>query len=162
MEIEQDTLRANTHTIIEDHSLIAKGKSHEDKASKGIDLGINQVMISHFGIGFNIMRPIEEPIYIYAKDSGELWKYKTIDFAEKEIEVYDFDNYDIFDGTYRKLKPYKKDKYNRVGFESTDNIEENRLKQYAIEELMQRCHIHDKISLNKMETKELLGKLPFE
>jgi len=108
------------------------------------------------------MQSIKEPIYIYAKDTSEFWKYKTIDDAEKAIEIYDFNNYDVFDSTYRNLKPYKKDKYNRAGFELTDNVEENKLRQYAIEELMQRSHIQDKRSLDKIETKELLHRLPFE
>jgi len=108
------------------------------------------------------MQPIKEPIYIYAKDSAELWKYKTIDFAKKATEVYDFDNYDIFDGMYRKIKPYKKDKYNRVGFELTNIVEENKLKRYVVKELMHRKNIQVENNLDKMGLKELLDMLPFE
>jgi len=60
---------------------------------------------------------IYEPILIYSKDTGELDKYDNLDDAEIDIESYDIDNYEAYDGKYKKLRLYKKDEYGSVGFE---------------------------------------------
>ena len=60
-------------------------------------------------------------ILVYLKDTGELLKYDTLDFASADLEAYDIDNYEAFDSEGKILKLYKQDKYNRVGFAPSNN-----------------------------------------
>ncbi len=56
------------------------------------------------------------PIFVYLKDTGELLKYDTLDFASTDLEAYDIGNYKAFDSKGKILKLYKKDNYSRVGY----------------------------------------------
>jgi len=47
---------------------------------------------------------------------GELVKYKTIEDASLDLEAYDIELYSVYDSNCRKVKLYKKSKYNDVGF----------------------------------------------
>ena len=54
-------------------------------------------------------------------DSKEINKYRYLKNAEIDLEAYDIDNYSAFDSNFNKLKLYKKDKFNRVGFKLLDS-----------------------------------------
>ena len=47
---------------------------------------------------------------------GTLIKYKTIEDAHMDLEAYDIDNYSVYDSNCRRVKLYKKSKYNDIGF----------------------------------------------
>jgi len=105
---------------------------------------------------------IKEPIYVYAKDSNELWKYKFISDAENYLEAYDIDNYEAYDSSCRKLKLYRKDKYNRIGFSIFDDkLYCNNLFQYVLNEAKYHTKI-DKETLKHMPLDELLKILPYK
>ena len=82
------------------------------------------------------MNNIFEPIFIYAKDTGEVWKFKYISIVENSLEAYDIDNYEAYDSKFRKLILFKKDKFNRVGFKlDSKSIYENELKEYLMKDI---------------------------
>jgi hypothetical protein len=64
---------------------------------------------------------IKEPIFVLLHDSKEINKYRYLKNAEIDLEAYDIDNYSAFDSNFNKLKLYKKDKFNRVGFKLLDS-----------------------------------------
>jgi len=47
---------------------------------------------------------------------GDLVKYKTIEDAHMDLEAYDIKLYSVYDSNCRRIKLYKKSKYNDVGF----------------------------------------------
>jgi hypothetical protein len=76
---------------------------------------------------------IKEPIYVLSHDSKDINKYKHLKNAEMDLEAYDIDNYSAFDSNFNKLKLYKKDKYNRVGFQLLDSkINEEEIRSYFL------------------------------
>lgn len=78
---------------------------------------------------------ILEPIFIITHDSQEIHKYEHYNFAEKELEAYDIDNYSAFDSKLKRLKLFKKDQYNRVGFKLLDdNMNEDEIRLFFAEE----------------------------
>ena len=105
-------------------------------------------------------KKIIEPIYIYTKDSNELWKYQFISDAEISLESYDIDNYKAYDSLFRELKLYKKDKYQRVGFDILNDDEcYDDLFKYALNE----AKYHTTMSKNdfcSFSLSELLAFLP--
>ena len=105
---------------------------------------------------------IQEPIYVYTKDSNELLKYRFVSDAENSLEAYDLDNYEAYDSLYRKLKLYKKDKYNRVGFGIFNNESySDTLFKYALNEA--KYHTKDnEETLKNMSLDDLLRIIPYE
>ena len=105
-------------------------------------------------------KKIIEPIYIYSKDSNELWKYQFISDAEISLEAYDIDNYKVYDSLFRELKLYKKDKYQRVGFDILNDDEcYDDLFKYALNEVKYNTTISEN-DFSSFSLLELLAILP--
>ena len=67
---------------------------------------------------------------------GYLVKYKTIEDAHMDLEAYDMENYSVYDSNCRRVKLYKKSKYNDVGFMIEDTTPlcsqlKKEIKEYA-------------------------------
>lgn len=67
---------------------------------------------------------------------GELIKYKTIEDAQSDLEAYDIRLYSVYDSNCRRVKLYKKSKYNDVGFIIKDKVSlcsqlKKEIKEYA-------------------------------
>ena len=77
---------------------------------------------------------IKMPIYIYLKDTGELLKYDTLEFASSDIEIHDIDNYEAFDREGHILKIFQKGQYGKVGFIPTEE-KTNKLNELIKNEL---------------------------
>ena len=82
-------------------------------------------------------RQIYEPILVHLKDTGEFRKYNTKCTAEIELEYYDINNYEAYDGKYRKLKIFPS-KNGGVAFELIDHkkIYTDKIFEYACDEIM--------------------------
>ena len=63
---------------------------------------------------------IQFPIILIG--DGDLIKYKTLEDAELDLEAYSLELYSVYDSNCRKVKLYKKNKYNHVGFILEDEI----------------------------------------
>ncbi len=105
---------------------------------------------------------IKVPIYVYSKDSRELWRYDDINYAESDLESYDIDNYEAFDSNFRKLKLYSKDKFGRVGFKIVNDGKkyENLLLKYAKNEIKHLCKPPNQKNYASIE--DILNDLPIK
>jgi len=89
---------------------------------------------------------------------GELVKYKTIEDAHLDLEAYDIKLYSVYDSNCRRVKLYKKSKYNDVGFQIEN---ETRLCSQLKQEIKEYANEYNLKEFVSDDLDELLKLIPY-
>ena len=89
---------------------------------------------------------------------GDLVKYKTIEDARMDLEAYNLESYSVYDSNCRRVKLYKKSKYNDVGFMIEDATP---LCSQLKEEIKEYAKEYDLNQFDSNDLNELLKLIPY-